>query len=83
MLLDRYIKMPLQRAQSTAPNGRWLAVFKTVSWRIIGTLDTICISYFLTGTLEVAMQIGGVEVISKMILYYLHERAWSAKTKRA
>lgn len=57
-------------------NDAKVSLIKTVSWRIIGTIDTMVISYLLTGQLEVAMGIGGIEVISKMILYYLHERAW-------
>lgn len=56
--------------------GNKVSVLKTISWRIIGTLDTMCISYFLTGKLELALSIGGIEIISKMLLYYMHERAW-------
>jgi uncharacterized membrane protein len=51
-------------------------IAKTVSWRIIGTIDTIVLSWIITGNLKVGMAIGGVEVITKMILYFLHERAW-------
>jgi len=54
------------------------SILKAISWRIVGTLDTILISYLLTGKLHVALSIGSVEVFSKMILYYLHERAWNA-----
>lgn len=59
-----------------------VSLLKTFSWRIIGTLDTMLISYMLTGKLDVAVSIGGIEVISKMILYYLHERAWIKLLKR-
>ncbi|PWL27393.1 MAG: hypothetical protein DCO96_11670 [Fluviicola sp. XM-24bin1] len=59
-----------------------VSLLKTFSWRIIGTLDTMLISYMLTGKLDVAVSIGGIEVISKMILYYLHERAWVKLLKR-
>lgn len=59
-----------------------ISIYKTLSWRVIGTMDTMCISYFLTGKLEVAMSIGGIEVISKMFLYYLHERTWLKIAKR-
>ena len=83
MLLDRYLKSPLTSSKSSASNGRLTSVLKTISWRIVGTLDTVCISYFLTGTLELALQIGGVEVVSKMVLYYFHERAWSSKRLRS
>ncbi|MDB2656562.1 DUF2061 domain-containing protein [Crocinitomicaceae bacterium] len=59
-----------------------VSLLKTLSWRIIGTLDTMLISYLLTGKLDVALSIGGIEVVSKMILYYLHERAWIKLLKR-
>lgn len=51
-------------------------IAKSLSWRIIGTLDTIILSWIITGNLKIGIAIGGVEIISKMILYYLHERAW-------
>lgn len=49
---------------------------KTITWRIIGTIDTIILSWLITGQFKIGLAIGGVEVISKMILYYLHERTW-------
>ena len=51
-------------------------IAKTFSWRIIGTIDTIVISGLLTGSWGVGLAIGGIEIISKMVLYYLHERVW-------
>jgi len=53
------------------------SVMKAISWRIVGTLDTMVISYFITGKLTMALTIGGVEVFSKIFLYYLHERIWA------
>ncbi|MCT7508437.1 DUF2061 domain-containing protein [Aliarcobacter cryaerophilus] len=53
------------------------SVFKTISWRTVGTLDTIIVSYFITGNLVMAASIGSIEVITKMILYYFHERVWN------
>lgn len=50
---------------------------KTVSWRIIGTIDTMVISYLITGQISHALSIGSIEVFSKMILYYFHERLWA------
>ena|SRR5690554_3960631 len=49
---------------------------KTITWRIVGTLDTILISWFITGNPMTGLKIGMAEVSTKMILYYLHERAW-------
>lgn len=56
-------------------------IAKTVSWRIIGTLDTIILSGLITGSWEIGLVIGGVEVITKMVLYFLHERAWYKLSK--
>ena len=51
-------------------------ILKTISWRILGTIDTILLSWFITGSWKLGLSIGGVEVLTKMILYFLHERAW-------
>ncbi len=51
-------------------------IAKTISWRIIGTLDTMVLSWIITGSLKIGLTIGGVEVITKMVLYYFHERVW-------
>lgn len=53
------------------------SVVKTISWRTVGTIDTIVISYFITGNLAMAASIGSIEVVTKMILYYFHERGWN------
>lgn len=53
------------------------SLMKSVSWRIVGTLDTMVISYFITGKLTIAVSIGSVEVLTKTILYYFHERLWA------
>ena len=51
------------------------SVVKAISWRTVGTIDTIIVSYFITGNLIMAASIGSIEVITKMALYYFHERA--------
>jgi uncharacterized membrane protein len=53
------------------------SVWKTVSWRIIATMDTVIISYLITDSLAFAAAIGGIEVVTKIFLYYFHERAWN------
>ena len=52
------------------------SIAKTISWRIIGTLDTMILSWIITGNWKCGVAIGGVELITKMVLYYFHERAW-------
>lgn len=51
-------------------------LLKTITWRIVGTLDTILLSWIITGSLEFGVAIGATELITKMILYFLHERIW-------
>lgn len=51
-------------------------IAKTVTWRVVGTLDTILLSWLISGNPWTGLKIGVAEVLTKMILYYLHERAW-------
>ncbi len=53
------------------------SILKTISWRITGTLDTMLISFIITGDVAVAASIGFIEVFTKMVLYYYHERMWN------
>ena len=73
MILDSFLhKRGVRRGDSAVKS-----ILKTISWRVVGTIDTMVIAYILTGELAVAFSIGSVEVVTKMILYYLHERAWN------
>jgi len=56
-------------------------IAKTVSWRVIGTLDTMILSGIITGSWEMGLTIGGVEVFTKMFLYFIHERIWYKYSK--
>jgi uncharacterized membrane protein len=49
---------------------------KAVSWRITGSLDTFVLSAIITGSFKFAGAIASTEMITKIVLYYLHERAW-------
>lgn len=53
------------------------SIVKTISWRTTGTIDTIVISFLITGKLDAAFAIGGIEVFTKIILYFFHERIWN------
>jgi uncharacterized membrane protein len=50
---------------------------KTATWRIIASLDTTLLAWFFTGNLATAVSIGSLEIVTKLILYFCHERAWS------
>ena len=83
-MLDILLKQPEER---NIPQGVFKvsdradkpikSIMKSVSWRIVGTIDTMIISYFITGRLTIALSIGSVEVLTKTVLYYFHERLWA------
>jgi uncharacterized membrane protein len=52
------------------------SIVKAVSWRITGSIDTLIITFLITGKLKWAFTISGVELFTKIGLYYLHERIW-------
>ena len=51
-------------------------IFKSVSWRIVGTIDTMLLGWVVTGNPLTGLKIGLLEVLTKMTLYFLHERVW-------
>tara|TARA_R100000234_G_C4941584_1_gene153203 strand:+ start:151 stop:360 length:210 start_codon:yes stop_codon:yes gene_type:complete len=56
------------------------SLLKTLSWRIVGTLDTMALGWLITGDCLVGLKIGALELITKFVLYYLHERVWLRST---
>jgi len=53
------------------------SLVKTISWRAVGTITTVLISWLITGALTLAFSIGFIELVSKLVLYYFHERTWN------
>ncbi len=49
---------------------------KTITWRIVGTIDTMLLGWIITGDMKLGLAIGGTEVLTKMVLYFFHERLW-------
>lgn len=66
-----------QKQKRISNDGVKRSLLKTISWRVIGTLDTFLIAYIITGTFNQAVSIGGIELVTKMILYFFHERSWN------
>ncbi len=56
--------------------SHWRSILKGFTWRILATTTTIVIAYFITGEIGDALAIGGTEFVGKLLIYYLHERAW-------
>jgi uncharacterized membrane protein len=79
MILDQPIKRWFITKQGKDSNAK--SLMKSISWRVVGTLDTMVISFLVTGQLVMAVSIGSIEVVTKIVLYYLHERAWESATK--
>jgi uncharacterized membrane protein len=59
-----------------APNAHLRSLIKAVSWRVVGSFDTFILSYLVTGSAKWAVSIATAEALTKIVLYYLHERAW-------
>jgi adenylylsulfate kinase len=53
------------------------SVIKTLSWRVWATLTTIALVFLFVGEVKIALSIGAIEVLLKMILYFVHERFWN------
>ncbi len=61
----------------TEPKDKpWRSLAKAISWRVTGTIDTFVIAYLFSGNVKLAASIGATEVLTKIILYYFHERIW-------
>lgn len=52
-------------------------MLKTATWRVLASLDTFLISWLITGNVLAGLSIASLEIVTKLALYYFHERAWS------
>jgi uncharacterized membrane protein len=75
MIIDRLLK--IRKSNNPGDENRLRSFVKAMSWRAVGTLDTILLSWIITGKITVALSIGMLELITKTLLYYFHERAWN------
>ncbi len=53
------------------------SIVKAIAWRVIATTTTMTIVFIVTSRLDWAGTIGALDLTIKLILYYLHERAWN------
>ena len=79
MILDRLQSNKENQSfqQSVASDKPIRSFIKALSWRIVGTVDTLIVSLFITGEISTASAIAGVDFVTKMILYFFHERVWN------
>lgn len=81
MLLNKILihcgKIQPQKEVYKNSDYRGRSILKALSWRVLGTLDTILVSWLVTGNTGIAFSIGLIELSTKIILYYTHERIWN------
>jgi uncharacterized membrane protein len=53
------------------------SIAKTISWRVVATVITGIVTYFLTGRLDFAVTVGLADTVVKFFIYYVHERMWT------
>lgn len=73
-----YSRLKKQKSLSKSGELHSRSFIKALSWRFIGTLDTIVISWVITGKMILAFSIGAFELMTKTVLYYFHERIWNS-----
>jgi len=77
---DAVTDLPATRDADAAPvslETRKRSVFKSITWRILASCTTILLVFTFTGELALSFGVGVIEVILKLFLYFLHERAWT------
>ncbi|WP_024770645.1 DUF2061 domain-containing protein [Aquimarina macrocephali] len=82
MILDQMILDKVATQKTTYQDDKTSekpvrSIAKAVSWRVVGTLDTLIVSYVLIGEIALATSIASIDFVTKMILYFFHERIWN------
>tara|TARA_R110002126_G_scaffold119411_5_gene260376 strand:+ start:924 stop:1466 length:543 start_codon:yes stop_codon:yes gene_type:complete len=70
------VKWGMSVAAGSKPESYARSAVKTATWRVLASLDTMLLAWLFTGSLITAFSIGSFEVITKLILYFFHERIW-------
>ncbi|MBD3359153.1 MAG: DUF2061 domain-containing protein [Candidatus Buchananbacteria bacterium] len=78
--LKTKIKQALQATKNYLNNKpkekAYRSLIKSITWRLIGTLSLVFVTYLFTQKLDLSVAIGGIDIISNLILYFVHERVW-------
>ncbi|GAA3513421.1 hypothetical protein GCM10022393_29020 [Aquimarina addita] len=77
MILDKVATKKTTYEDDKTSEKPLRSIAKAVSWRVVGTLDTLIVSYLLTGEIALATSIASIDFVTKMILYFFHERIWN------
>jgi uncharacterized membrane protein len=71
-----YLHERIWRVIRLSPSSRWRSLIKSFTWRFVGSLDTFILSWIVTHRLRYAVSIASVEALTKIGLYFVHERVW-------
>jgi adenylylsulfate kinase len=74
---DTWVKSIAAALTKPKSESHLRSVAKAVSWRTLGTVDTFILSFIITGEAKVALAISGVEIFTKIFLFWAHERVWN------
>lgn len=77
MILEEIIANKTYYKEDQLSDSPLRSIVKSISWRMLGTIDTIVISWLVTGEIAIAFSIGSIELLTKMVLYFFHERIWN------
>jgi uncharacterized membrane protein len=64
------------RVLKFAPDSHARSLIKAISWRVVGSADTFILTMIVTGNAKYAVSIASAEAVTKIVLYYGHERVW-------
>ena len=56
--------------------------YKTLTWRVIASIDTSLLTWLFSGDIVTGLKVGGMEIVTKLIIYFLHERMWRIGWKK-
>jgi sulfate adenylyltransferase large subunit len=74
---DASAAIPLERWPTLTGESPWRSLAKAFCWRALGSFGTIVLAFSLTHDRKLAAIIGGGEVLTKVFIFFLHERVWA------
>jgi uncharacterized membrane protein len=71
-----------QKKANAGKLARWSethsrSLAKALSWRATGSIDTFVVALVITDSPKVAASVAVTEILTKILIYYLHERVWA------
>lgn len=80
--MSSFMQAALRSSPIAGGDSHCRSLAKAFSWRVIATLTTATIAFIVTGEVNTAALIGGIEFFVKFAIYYIHERVWTLCPER-